>query len=954
MAKKKSCATEKDHSVPQRKKMTINKILDPYQRQAIFEENGGLIDEDSDSLISVDAEDAEDDVNEANTANAEDDADAVNHYAVFNTSTEDSYEPRITDTVKTTQVTHSVKIKIDLANAKRFLRSNKADELYIGKDILKAHLRGHSYRSILLSYLVNYVDPDIDDPENVGWVKVDYHLCAGGHALRKLGIITGAREYAGSCDPFSLPGILNDLLTGKFYRNWDDSKAYQRYLLAITRIPAAQAVLSEFLVQPNALISDLAERYGVAYSDIKTLLHRLSMDGSLQAWRKEKGIPAHIKDDLFIVRYAKAMQEVTTELVQRIPYAKRRAVIKYFIDKEDKRHPERSVKSFLLQNIEFKARKAKLAALAKYGIRHGSLEHDGIKELLGPNSPDATTMAQILTQAASQAVAKAIGGTAVVEIPVCLKEADAIDYGLYHDAFAPRMHIAISDLTATPALKKVRGDLKEVEKQLEINSSNALKRQKETLKEMLVAIEDKREDRYRAVYLDLMNHYFRSMTAMGDAVAQLEFYPGTNHVSNYALRRNGVLSTAFAGMPTPCGNEEKTQPLVYWWRTHPKRATHERIGFYPNADLAKRHPRDLNTFGGLPFDHLHVPAELDYGLLQPLLDHILNVLAVGDRAHYEFQLNWYAACLQRRTKLKSILIYLGEQGCGKDLLVGDEGIMAHIFSRHHQKVANITNLFDRFNVNACGILFTVLDEVTPYNKSFRNNDFFKDTVTGKRMRIEPKGVDPFETDDQRNFVATTNNRNGFKFEPCERRQYMIEVNSEWSAGGLHTKEEQHRHFAEVLGARYGQEEPARDATYEEIEAVAKQFYWFLMRRDIAGFNARDFPTSEVREEQLDLHVDPMAEFFEQWRGGYLHDGCNLPYDDNAWDTTKSYLAKDVLTIYRIYCQQANIPCEITAKQLSHHLKKYPQYIAPLGSLSSASSRAGRSKLGNVFKLVAIP
>lgn len=105
----------------------------------------------------------------------------------------------------------------------------------------------------------------------------------------------------------------------------------------------------------------------------------------------------------------------------------------------------------------------------------------------------------------------------------------------------------------------------------------------------------------------------------------------------------------------------KKDNLVSWWLRHGRRRERERIGFYTSEEEARRHPRDLNIFGGLPYDFLDVPDELDMGLLQPLLDHCRDCLANGDAAHYEYQLDWFAACLQKREKIGVILIFMGKQ-----------------------------------------------------------------------------------------------------------------------------------------------------------------------------------------------------------------------------------------------------------------------------------------------------
>mmetsp|Transcript_11895 Transcript_11895/g.16113 ORF Transcript_11895/g.16113 Transcript_11895/m.16113 type:complete len:137 (-) Transcript_11895:755-1165(-) len=134
----------------------------------------------------------------------------------------------------------------------------------------------------------------------------------------------------------------------------------------------------------------------------------------------------------------------------------------------------------------------------------------------------------------------------------------------------------------------------------------------------------------------------------------------------------------------------------------------------------------------------------------------------------------------------------------------------------------------------------------------------------KSFELKKKYSDPYETNDVRNFVVTTNNRNGFKIETGDRRQYFVQVSSEMSSEGPKSAEEGLRYFSFVLGARYGQDEPARCATDAWIDEVAKQLYFFLMDQNISGFIPGDFPSSEIRQEQMEIHEDPFPQFFEMW------------------------------------------------------------------------------------------
>ena len=147
-----------------------------------------------------------------------------------------------------------------------------------------------------------------------------------------------------------------------------------------------------------------------------------------------------------------------------------------------------------------------------------------------------------------------------------------------------------------------------------------------------------------------------------------------------------------------------------------------------------------------------------------------------------------------------------------------------------------------------------------------------------------------------------------------------------------------RYFARLLGARNDDgTTPARDATEAEIEAVAQQFYWFLMRRDIARFDQRDYPTCDTRESQMELYAPPVQSFLEAWSSGALLDDNNVPYnlrnDGGLWRDWRRvcnggpYYAHQILPWYKEYLDLKGIDqTEASAHILSLQFKKYPKYI----------------------------
>jgi len=303
----------------------------------------------------------------------------------------------------------SRRIKIDLKTSLIFLRSTKADNTYVGKE---ERLKGQSLRSILNTYLVNHVDADLKNPD-VGWVNVKYYFSDIGYFLKDLGVIEGSRMYAEG-DPFTLPSALTDLLTGRFYRNWDDSKAFQHYMLGCKVISDAnRQVIEEYLETDR---EDIAAHYGedMDAKTIKRVTLMLTFGGSLNTFRQEYDIGC--EDHPLLVRYHGAMKKITKELVQSVGVDRRQE----FYDFMRKHHPEKercdeTLKSYIIQDVEYKAQQGKLGVFKELGVTPGSMEHDGVKELVGEGKPlAAEDMSKKLTEAASEAIG--------AHVPVVLKK----------------------------------------------------------------------------------------------------------------------------------------------------------------------------------------------------------------------------------------------------------------------------------------------------------------------------------------------------------------------------------------------------------------------------------------------------------------------------------------------------------------------------------------------------
>ena len=414
-----------------------------------------------------------------------------------------------------------VRIKHDIATAKHFILSELATERYKGKD---TQHRRKSYRDILVAHLLNHVTIDEED-RTVGWSTVHYKPSATGQKFIDAGVIQGERVYGGPADPFTLPNVLNDVLTGTCYRNWDDAKAFHYYVLSHPSVAAKnKRALKKFLEDPVTVMARLAEHYDVDVAAIKELFHRLVMDGGIESWRDEHGVSKEIKDIDLVVEFRDEMRGATQDLLNHVENNKRAELTDYLRSEHEKKktteafRPGPSFKHYLLAEVEWKAREAKRGVFRELGLEHGSLEHDGIKELYSMGNLPDDKMASRLTEAVSNAVG--------VHIPVVCKYPRILDGDMY-DTRAPitTSYVNYDDIPKQGRLLEILNETVELNKKIKKFEEGGKERSAEEIeaiemdKDRLVELreqEDKLNEPRRAMY-----EYIYGKLAFGQRVDEV-------------------------------------------------------------------------------------------------------------------------------------------------------------------------------------------------------------------------------------------------------------------------------------------------------------------------------------------------------------------------------------------------------------------------------------------------
>ena len=84
-------------------------------------------------------------------------------------------------------------------------------------------------------------------------------------------------------------------------------------------------------------------------------------------------------------------------------------------------------------------------------------------------------------------------------------------------------------------------------------------------------------------------------------IAEIIYQPNTDRIQNVICRTPTETRENYADMLiAPCA--KKTVNLLKWYLKHPDRRTADTLQMWPSQQDALDNPKDLNIFGGLPFD----------------------------------------------------------------------------------------------------------------------------------------------------------------------------------------------------------------------------------------------------------------------------------------------------------------------------------------------------------------
>ena len=252
----------------------------------------------------------------------------------------------------------------------------------------------------------------------------------------------------------------------------------------------------------------------------------------------------------------------------------------------------------------------------------------------------------------------------------------------------------------------------------------------------------------------------------------------------------------------------------------------------------------LNMFPGFK---AKLVDKVDMDIVQPLLDHILNIWCRGNAEHFEYVMQLIAHPIQNPDKPKTEigLAVVGEQGAGKSWVATFFATYVYGMRITNVDSSGIANLTRNFNIQLAGKMLQVVHELSGVMDGGKTNfDTLKSMITDPVMRIEAKGKDAISTDNLLNIWAFSNHKFSIKMEKGDRRFCILECANDQVGNA-----EYHTRLNKILS---NQSAGNHVYTYLRRRPVTLDINWMRQSQNI--------PATEIRLQTIANSADPI----EQW------------------------------------------------------------------------------------------
>lgn len=328
----------------------------------------------------------------------------------------------------------------------------------------------------------------------------------------------------------------------------------------------------------------------------------------------------------------------------------------------------------------------------------------------------------------------------------------------------------------------------------------------------------------------------------------------------------------------------KVEKFIDLWCNDPMKEVKERFVFRPTHQAVSE--VEYNLFHGFAGAKYCDPIdEKTREAVEERFTELIRVNSNYDDIMFSYQLKWFAQLIQRPDIIPGVaLVWQNtKQGTGKDMTVDFIG-RSVIGNSYYRNIRNVeTELFDPHSTAREGTLLMKLEEADgAMNRRF--DSLLKSEITSTQATINPKGLKKYDMDVYPHLVMTTNKPVPVKIEADDRRYCIVATSDKYHGNSAFWTETLHLF---------------------NLHEAGRIIYDLLMRVDLNGFNAREFPKTAYHQQLSLTEVASEVQFitdcqsFTDLKGTELH------------------------ALYVRWC----IECELTPKSVVHFSRSLAPAIA---------------------------
>ena len=254
-------------------------------------------------------------------------------------------------------------------------------------------------------------------------------------------------------------------------------------------------------------------------------------------------------------------------------------------------------------------------------------------------------------------------------------------------------------------------------------------------------------------------------------------------------------------------------------------------------------------------------GEIDQTIIQPFLDHVMNIICDNNKELYDYILSWFSYIVQKPAgKTGVAIVIIGEQGTGKNIPFTN--VLCHLLGVYANSNVNaIENIVGKFNTSLENKKLIICNELTSADANkYLDSDKLKSVLTEERVEVNQKCVAIRSIENVANLIFVSNDNVPVKIERGDRRYVVTHTSS----------------------ARKGDEVYFTKLINSFTENFYENLFRYFAQRDISNWNNRKLPQTEAKNDIIEASRSSYEYFISNKKTEFMKEGgyqCTEAYMD---------------------------------------------------------------------------